>query len=52
MQTHRLMRGIYKYAYEVSSGAMIHISGFIKTELGILLLIWSFQRHTDNTEIA
>jgi hypothetical protein len=46
------MGGIYKYAYEMGSGAMIHISSFIKTDLDIPLLMWSIQRHTDNMEIA
>jgi hypothetical protein len=41
-----------KHAVEMSSGAMIYISSFIKTSSSIHKLIGGLHRHTDRMEIA
>jgi hypothetical protein len=55
------MRGIYEYAIEMGSAAMIYIASFIKIGSGIQNLIreeWSHRhtstqayRHTDSMEV-
>jgi hypothetical protein len=41
-----------KYAFEMGSGAMVHIPSFIKIDSGIKKIIGEIHRHTDSMEIA
>jgi hypothetical protein len=52
MQTHRLTGGIYEYAAEMGSGAMIYVLSFIKTGFGIQNLMGWIHEHTDDIKIA
>jgi hypothetical protein len=40
------------YAFEMGSGAMIYIPGFIKTGSSIWKLMGEIHRHTNRTEFA
>jgi hypothetical protein len=46
------MDGFMEYAFEMFTGAMIHIPSFIKIDSAIQKLIRVIRRQTDSMEIA
>jgi hypothetical protein len=45
------MGGVFNYAFEMGSGAVIYVPSFIKIGSGIQKLIGGIHRHTDSKVI-
>jgi hypothetical protein len=51
IQTYRLVGGIIKYAFDMGSGAKIHIPSFIKIESGVHKLMGAERAHREHGDL-